>query len=152
MSSERQFEEIAEVIALDGKSAWIASNIKTGCQSCQVNTTCGTGIVSNLLGKQRFTHKINNTLSANVGDRVMLRVPEKGVLALSLLIYIVPLFVMVAAALLLQQLKFVEPLVMVGSIAALLVSFVILKSLSENSIKRFVSSIEMVAIMPKAGS
>ncbi|AOE50402.1 SoxR reducing system RseC family protein [Kangiella sediminilitoris] len=94
------FTEIGHVVAVEGDRAWVQTLTKTGCSSCQVNTTCGSGIVNKAFSHKVFVTPLKNTLNAHINDEVEVGIPEDLVLKGSLAVYLLPLiFLMLALGL-----------------------------------------------------
>jgi len=74
------------------------------CGSCSVKSGCGTSVLASSVGQKVVRFELDNTLDAVVGDRVVIGVPENAVVGGSLLMYLVPLLVMFAFAMISDQL------------------------------------------------
>jgi sigma-E factor negative regulatory protein RseC len=92
-------KEKARVVSLDGDFAWIEAVAESGCHRCEVKQGCGTGLLSQIFGRRVFHHRIKNTLNAQVGDLILVSVPQSGLLLASLIIYTLPLLLLVIMAL-----------------------------------------------------
>lgn len=91
-------EERGHVVSADGEFAWIETYRKTACQSCSVNKGCGTGALSDYLGKRMDKVKVLNPIGARIGDKVVVGLQESALLRGSLAIYLVPLVLMMMGA------------------------------------------------------
>ncbi|MBI3772687.1 MAG: SoxR reducing system RseC family protein [Gammaproteobacteria bacterium] len=92
-------EERGQVVSAEGEFAWIETYRKTACQSCSVNKGCGTGALSDYLGKRMDKVKVLNPVGAKIGDKVVVGLQESALLRGSLAIYFVPLVLMIIGAL-----------------------------------------------------
>ena len=54
------------VIKIEGTTAWVSTHSQLACTSCQVETTCGTGILERYLAGKVFVSEIENSLFAEV--------------------------------------------------------------------------------------
>jgi sigma-E factor negative regulatory protein RseC len=97
-------EESAQVVALEQNTALLQTQRKSACQSCSVKSGCGTSVLSGLFG-QRYTQlRVPNTLDAKIGDEVLVGVAENALVQVSLLMYLLPLIMLLAGAMLAEWL------------------------------------------------
>jgi len=90
-------EELATIIAIERTSVTITSQIKSSCSSCTQVNTCGSGQVAKAIPQRKLTLNLPypsgmNSDSFNVGDCVVLGIPEGDVLASAGQVYLLPLF------------------------------------------------------------
>ena len=88
--------ETGRVVAVEPDAVWIEADRSAACNKCAARAGCGQGALSAVLqsGKGRVRATSGETLSAaqcNVGDQVVIRVPEATLLGGTLLIYGLPL-------------------------------------------------------------
>lgn len=91
------FTEIGKIIAVEEDMAWVQTQSKTGCSSCKVSTTCGSGIVNKAFSHKVFVTPLKNTLSAQINDEVEVGIPEDLVLKASVVVYLLPLLCLILA-------------------------------------------------------
>ena len=91
-------KESATVIAVDGDIVTVEAAIKTTCSSCQAQSDCGSGVISRALSPRSQQLTLRSPVPCRVGDTVSIGVPEAGVVAASLWLYVVPLIVLVVSA------------------------------------------------------
>ncbi|NVJ51209.1 MAG: SoxR reducing system RseC family protein [Gammaproteobacteria bacterium] len=116
-------KELAQVVIADREHVWLAPTARSGCSSCQVNSTCGTGILQQWLGRNRMHLKLPNTLQLETGDQVMIGIPQQAVLIAGLWTYCVPLLALLIAAVVADSSGLAEGLVIVAAFAGLLVGW-----------------------------
>jgi len=92
-------EERAQVVALEGESAWVETERRSSCGSCEAKG-CGTGALSKVLGARVQRIRVHNPIQARPGDSVILGIEESVLLQGSLMVYILPLLSMLAGGLL----------------------------------------------------
>lgn len=92
-------EESAQVVAVEGDYAWVETQRRSSCGSCEAKG-CGTGALSKVLGARVQRIKVRNPIQAQAGDSVTLGIEEGVLLQGSLMVYIVPLLLMLAGGLL----------------------------------------------------
>lgn len=93
-------EQNATVIAVRDGNAVVETVPESSCNSCSVKAGCGTSVLSRTVGRKVIHFEIANTVDAGVGDRVVLGLPEDAIVKGSLLMYLLPLLLMFALALL----------------------------------------------------
>jgi len=93
-------EEQVQVVGIEGDQLILEAQVKTTCGSCEARQACGTAVLSKVVGR-KFSHfKVKNTVDAQVGDTIVIGLPERVLLSGSLLIYFLPVFGMIILALL----------------------------------------------------
>ena len=88
--------ETGRVVAVECDAVWIEADRSAACGNCAARAGCGQGALSALLqsGKGRVRATSSETLTAaqcNLGDEVVIQVPEATLLGGALLIYGFPL-------------------------------------------------------------
>lgn len=91
-------EEQAVVVGIEGGTALLEVVRRSPCGMCGQTRGCGASIFGKLLGHRNNVFKVENSLSAQVGDHVVIGVDEKALLASSVAVYGVPLVAMLAGA------------------------------------------------------
>lgn len=90
--------EMGLVTKQEAGRVWVQTEAKTSCNSCQVNTSCGTGIISKAFSERSFVTPMSNTLNAEVGDQVEVGIQENLVVRASFWVYLLPLLLMIIFA------------------------------------------------------
>lgn len=83
-------EESGRVVATDGDSAWVETSRRSSCGSCEAKG-CGTGTLSQILGRKTQQLRVNNPVGAEPGDQVVLGINESALLKGSVAVYLLPL-------------------------------------------------------------
>ena len=91
------FTEIGQVIAEEGDTVWVQTQSKTGCSSCKVSSTCGSGIVNKAFSHKVFVTPLKNSINAHINDEVEVGINEDLVLKASLVVYMLPLVCLILA-------------------------------------------------------
>ncbi len=92
-------EEQARVIDIDGDQLLLQAQTQSACGACAAKKGCGTAVLSKVIGR-KFTHfQAENSIDAKIGDTVIVGIAEDALLTGSAVIYIVPIFAMIALAL-----------------------------------------------------
>ena len=91
-------EEEATVVAVEGDFAIINVARQSTCGQCAAAKGCGTSVFANWYGKRMNQMRVINPIQASVGDQVIVGMKEDALLKASLLIYLMPLVVMGAFA------------------------------------------------------
>lgn len=146
-------ETRAIVIRLEGDEALVESTQGGGCGSCDSENGCGSGKLSQLFCSQPRRFRVRNDAHAQVGSLVQVTVPEGILLRSALLMYILPLFLMLAGAFAGVQLAPDEAdsdaWSAIGGLVGLLLGFVLVKSLSQ---RRLSSSLAQPVILPPSNA
>lgn len=92
-------EESALVVATEGEEAWVETSRRSSCGSCEAKG-CGTGALSQVLGRRSQRLRVQNPIAAMPGEAVVLGIAESALLKGSLAVYLVPLLALLAGGLL----------------------------------------------------
>ena len=91
-------EESGRVVAVEDGAVWVESIRQTACQSCAARKGCGQSALAKL-GQQHKSHvRALNAFHLDVGDQVVIGVPEDVVMKGTLVAYLMPLVMMLVAA------------------------------------------------------
>jgi sigma-E factor negative regulatory protein RseC len=97
-------KETGRIVALDGDGAWVETLRESACGACTARGGCGHGLLnsakpgsSRALVRARLPDGLGQRLA--VHDRVELSLPEGSFLRAAALLYLLPLFAALAAAL-----------------------------------------------------
>lgn len=93
-------EETAQVVAAEGEFVWVETQRQSACGSCAANQACGTATLAKVLGTRRTRVRAINRNGARIGDRVVVGIDESALIRGSLAVYAVPLFALLAGAVL----------------------------------------------------
>lgn len=88
-------EETALVTRVENGRVWIKSQQGGACGSCMQQSSCGTATLAKWLPKREFA--LDCTLPLQSGDQVRVSIDDSGLLAGSVLIYLLPLLLMLLA-------------------------------------------------------
>jgi sigma-E factor negative regulatory protein RseC len=88
-------EELATVTAIDNEKITMVSRIKSTCNSCSQLDTCASGQVAKAIPKKTLSFtlikpKSMDNMTINIGDCVVLTVPEGDVLHSAWQVYLLP--------------------------------------------------------------
>jgi len=92
-------ETRAIVVQIDGQHALVQANQGNGCGQCN-GKGCGTGKLSQLFCSKPRQFQVDNPINASVGDEVIVSVMDGAVLRGIGLVYLLPLALLVAGAML----------------------------------------------------
>lgn len=91
-------EESGRVVAVEPGVVWVESIRRTACESCAARNGCGQSAIAKL-GQQHKNHvRAINNLSLEVGDEVVIGIPEDVFVKGTLVTYMMPLVFMLVAA------------------------------------------------------
>ncbi len=71
---------------------------QSACGHCEVKSACGVGAIGRLLGTRKPRIKVSTELPLKIGDIVTIGIPESSLVKTSFAIYLVPLVVLMVAA------------------------------------------------------
>jgi sigma-E factor negative regulatory protein RseC len=92
-------ETRAIIVQTDGKYALVEASQANGCEQCH-GKGCGAGKLSQLFCSKPRQFKVDNQISASVGDQVIISVAEGTVLRGIGLVYLLPLMLLLMGAML----------------------------------------------------
>lgn len=93
-------EELATVVAIEGDHAWVECERRSACSGCQQQSSCGTGTVAKAFPLKAPRLRVRLTAEVRVGQQVRLGIPQESLLRGAALVYVLPLFCLLAGALL----------------------------------------------------
>jgi sigma-E factor negative regulatory protein RseC len=91
-------EENALVVATEDEYAWVETSRRSSCGSCEAKG-CGTGTLSQVLGRRSQRLRVKNPIAAVTGEQVVLGISEAALLKGSLAVYLVPILALLAGGL-----------------------------------------------------
>ncbi len=133
--------ETAEVVAVEGDHIWVETERKAVCDACAVQKGCGSGIISRMFRK-RARLRIDNTIGARAGDRIILGLDDRALVRASLAVYLMPLVWLLLGALGGQMLatamswEAVDGAAALGGVTGLLAGFLWLRGYARRSADR----------------
>lgn len=99
-------EEFAEVVKVKQDCIVVEVQRQSACGTCAVNKGCGTAVLDKVLGRKRnflelaYGEKQRADNQIQVGDSVLLGLPERALVKGSAAVYVIPLFLMIIFSLL----------------------------------------------------
>ncbi|MET0015483.1 MAG: SoxR reducing system RseC family protein [Sedimenticola sp.] len=90
-------EETVTVVEVDTEYLWVETHSRSGCSQCS-SGSCTTSVVSKLFGMKRNRIRLENTLGAETGDRVVIGIPDELLVRASVWAYLFPLLAMFAVS------------------------------------------------------
>ncbi|WMS88590.1 SoxR reducing system RseC family protein [Pleionea litopenaei] len=139
-------KEFAQVTMVSGKDVWLTPEATSGCGSCQTKQACGTGLLSQLLERESMTLRLPNSLGAKLGDRVVIGVPQSGLLVASILTYMVPILTLIITATMTTSFQWSEPLVILCSVVGLTLGWFLARWVAHRLKATASMSIQLLAI------
>jgi sigma-E factor negative regulatory protein RseC len=91
-------EENGLIVATEGGEAWVETSRRSSCGSCEAKG-CGTGALSQVLGRRSQRLKVKNPIGAESGEQVVLGIEESALIRGSLAVYLVPLLALLSGGL-----------------------------------------------------
>ncbi|MGJ8691950.1 MAG: SoxR reducing system RseC family protein [Thalassotalea sp.] len=130
-------EEKAQVVAIKGDDVIVESLVKSSCSSCHQVDSCGSGQVAKAIPHRKLTLKLASNGTLNIGDTLILGIPENKLLHSAWQVYFLPLFGLILFAFLgqyfstLWQLEH-EIITILGSLIGGYIGFTIAQRLQSN--------------------
>ena len=84
-------EETGTVVSLDSGKVWIEIVRQSACNSCAAQKGCGHSVLDKIYEGRRHQVMASTDIMLEVGDEVILGVPENTVFKGSFMLYLVPL-------------------------------------------------------------
>ncbi len=127
-------EEQGRVIALEPGAVWVETLRKSTCSGCAAKNGCGQGLMDRLgVPERRGTIRALSDLQLQVGDSVVVGIREDVLLRGAFLVYLLPLLMLFAAALLATQLALAEPFVILAALGGFLVAWLFVRKRSQRA-------------------
>ena len=112
-------EELAVVVEAGDGYAWVETRRRSACGACSASDGCGTATLAKVWGERRTRVRAISTWPLRPGDAVIVGLAEGALLRGSLLVYLLPLALLLAGALL-GQAAFAgageEPVILAGAV------------------------------------
>jgi sigma-E factor negative regulatory protein RseC len=145
--------ERAIVLQVKNDKALIQTQRRSACQSCQLENSCGQGLISKMSSERSMQLWLNNPLNAQVGQTVTISIPDEGLLKASVLMFVIPLLLMLAGSAAAMQLFGGDLAAISGGAAGLLSGFYIarVKSAAMHDDARFMPLMESIALESAVG-
>ena len=125
-SAPTMVEGIAQVVKIEGKTAWLVPEQGSSCGSCASATACGSkgiGTTASRLDNRRF--RIDNDANLAVGERVVFGIRDNVLLKASITAYAIPLATLVLAGSLAQWIFGSDLITMAAMVVGLVIGLVI---------------------------
>jgi sigma-E factor negative regulatory protein RseC len=140
-------EEPGIVVAVDADGIWVATQRKTTCGSCSAKAACGQGLLNSLSAdKKPHTVKVRSDLQLREGDQVILAISQQSLVRSAFLVYMLPLFLMFAAALAVDALSASEPWIIFAAVLGFVTGAVCVRLYSD----RYLDDAAMQPVVVKA--
>lgn len=115
-------EETASVIDTRDGLALLETQRKSACQSCSVQSGCGTSTLAKVVGRRSSQIVVDNTLGVKPGEQVVVAIEESALVQGSFLVYLLPLVIMLAAGVFAERVFESELITIISALAGLFIS------------------------------
>jgi len=116
-------EQKATVIRSDDSTIWLQAERQSTCDKCQVKKGCGTGLLSEHVGRRFSTIAVPKQAPVQDGQQMNVSIPEEALLHGAFMMYLLPILFMFAGAITSRFLFAGEFLEIIGGIAGLMIGF-----------------------------
>jgi len=131
-SAPTLIEGFAQVVAVEGKMAWLVPEQTSSCGGCSSAAACsskGIGTISTRLEARRF--QLVNDAGLRVGERVVVGIRENALVRASITAYAIPLAVLMLAGALAQWIAGSDFVTMAAMISGLVLGLWLARLRSE---------------------
>ena len=94
--------ESGRIVGIEADSLWVETIRRSTCGACKAQKGCGHGLVNRIGdGKRGYIRALPGSRSIeqyNIGDQVLISIPEEVILRGSFIAYLLPLITMLAGA------------------------------------------------------
>jgi sigma-E factor negative regulatory protein RseC len=128
-------EQVAHVQAIDQTSVWLDTLRLSTCNSCTMKGGCGQRLMNQATNckRSRIELPVPGDMALNVGDEVVLGIPQKAFIKASLLTFAMPLIMMLVFAMVAQWWALSEPVAVVAALGGLGSGLMLLRWYSQSA-------------------
>jgi sigma-E factor negative regulatory protein RseC len=116
-------EESARVVRLEGEYAWVETHRRGSCGNCSAEKGCGTSAMNKLFNPKPVRVKAHNRIGARPDDMVIVGLQDAALVRGSMVVYLLPLLVMIACAIVARAFGGGDGLVALAGMAGLALGF-----------------------------
>ena len=133
-AQDSMIEQVAHVHAIDQTTVWLDTIRLSTCNSCSMKSGCGQRLMNQATDckRSRIELPLTQDMVLNVGDEVVLGIPQKAFIKASLLTFAMPLMIMLAFASLAQWGALSEPAAVVAALLGLGLGLLLLRWYSQS--------------------
>ena len=133
-AQDSMIEQVAHVHAIDQTTVWLDTIRLSTCNSCSMKSGCGQRLMNQATDckRSRIELSLPQDMALNVGDEVVLGIPQKAFIKASLLTFAMPLMIMLAFASLAQWGALSEPAAVVAALLGLGLGLLLLRWYSQS--------------------
>lgn len=125
-------EQKATVVRSDDSTIWLQAERQSTCDKCQVKKGCGTGLLSEHVGRRFSTIAVPKKHIVEPGQHMNVSIPEEALLHGAFMMYLLPILFMFAGAGLSRLMFANELLEIIGGLAGLMFGFYLVKNRLKN--------------------
>ncbi len=128
-------EETGTVTRVEGESIWVETIRQSACEGCRASKGCGQKALASIGQGKRFQVKVKNPrhLVLREGQPVVLGLEDSALLSASALVYLLPLVLMLGAAMLVDSMIGSEGLTILAALAGLAGGMLLARTLASRS-------------------
>ncbi len=113
-------EETATVVDATEDYIWVEAKARSACSTCGSQSGCSTSSLSKLFGVRQQLIRLPNALGSRIGEQVVIGVEDQVMVTASLAAYILPIVLMLAAAIAADSAGLSDQQAAAGAVAGLL--------------------------------
>lgn len=142
-------EEIATVVSCDSDGVWLTTTPVASCNACHVSDDCGTGIVAKTLTPRQQYFFVASKLPLLPGEQVRIGLSEQSLVIAALMVYLLPLLLMMLAAVAGSLAQLSEPWLIVLALAGAVSGFLLARRYGQR--QETLSQIQIIEVLPSLG-
>lgn len=93
-------EESGRVVAAEQGAIWVETMRQSACDSCSIKSGCGQGVLSRLFNVHKHHVRVLCQEAIKVNDHVVIGVSENIIIRSSMMLYLLPIILLLAGAVL----------------------------------------------------
>ena len=125
-------EQKATVLRSDESTIWLQAERQSTCDKCQMKKGCGTGLLSEHVGRRFSTIAVPKRQAVEPGQKMNVSIPEEALLHGAFMMYLLPILFMFMGAVISRFIFANELLEIIGGLAGLMFGFYWVKTRLKN--------------------
>jgi sigma-E factor negative regulatory protein RseC len=123
--------ETGRVVGIEDQALWVETIRRSTCGSCVAQKGCGQGLMNKVTdGRRNQLRVLLGSLAADsfqLNDEVEISIPERALIVGSMMVYLVPLFTMIAGMALAAQYRPGDVTAALGALSGFLMGMVVVR-------------------------
>ncbi|MDP2715065.1 SoxR reducing system RseC family protein [Rheinheimera sp.] len=142
-------EEIATVVSVDSGGVWLSTTPVASCNACNVSDDCGTGIVAKTMTPRQQRFFVATSLALLPGEQVKIGMQEHNLIMAAVMVYLLPLLLLLASAVLAGLAGLAEGWVILAALAGVTAGFLLARRYGR--LQQSTEHISILEVLPQLG-